>query len=177
MYLCATGSGLLWSATPQWEAGYREQLQKLVEARTWAMARGLPMRMRGRGMAGAAGGVVEGTRRCRAAGEVIRNEGAVLLASRWAGSFYKPVTVPGYTLYYSQHKDVLPGDQLERIRKIVRHDGWNYLTRVDHRMDPIYRRTEFNSENFNWMARMAGVFWSHEFGDRGESALLRRLPR
>ena len=33
-------------------------------------------------------------------------------------------------------------------------------------MDPLYRRTEFNSENFNWMARMAGVFWSHEFDDR-----------
>ena len=33
-------------------------------------------------------------------------------------------------------------------------------------MDPIYRHTEFNSENFNWMARMAGVFWSHELGDR-----------
>ena len=41
--------------------------------------------------------------------ELIRNEGAVLLASRWAGSFYKPFTAPGYTLYYSQYKDVLPG--------------------------------------------------------------------
>ena len=41
--------------------------------------------------------------------ELIRNEGAVLLASRWSGSFYKPFTVPGYTLYYSQYKDVLPG--------------------------------------------------------------------
>ena len=49
---------------------------------------------------------------------------------------------------------------------MVRHEGWNYLTRVDHRMDPLYRRTEFNSENFNWMSRMAGVFWSHEFDDR-----------
>ena len=98
--------------------------------------------------------------------ELIRNEGAVLLASRWAGSFYKPFTAPGYTLYYSQYKDVLPADQLERIRNMVRHDGWSYLMRVDHRMDPLYRRTEFNSENFNWMARMAGVFWSHEFDDR-----------
>ena len=68
--------------------------------------------------------------------ELIRNEGAVLLASRWAGSFYKPFTAPGYTLYYSQYKDVLPADQLERIRNMVRRDGWSYLMRVDHRMDP-----------------------------------------
>jgi hypothetical protein len=97
--------------------------------------------------------------------ELIRNEGAVLLASRWSGNFYRPSTVPGYTLYYSQYRDVLPADQLERIRNMMSRDGWSYLMRVDHRMDPVYRRTEFNSENFNWMARMAGVFWSHELGD------------
>ena len=47
----------------------------------------------------------------------------MLLASRWAGSFYKPFTVPGYTLYYSQYKDVLPADQLERIRNMMRATG------------------------------------------------------
>ena len=97
--------------------------------------------------------------------ELIRNEGAVLLAGKWSGSFYRPATVPGYTLYYSQYKDKLPGDQLERVRNMMTRDGWSFLMRVDHRMDPSYRRTEFNSENFNWMARMAGVFWSRELGD------------
>jgi hypothetical protein len=150
-----------------WEAGYRERLQKLVGARTWEIGPGTSDEDAGKrdwpallAQLWLARGDLARQQ------ELIRNEGAVLLASRWAGSFYKPFTAPGYTLYYSQYKDVLPEDQLERIRNMMRNDGWTYLMRVDHRMDPIYRRTEFNSENFNWMARMAGVFWSHELGDR-----------
>jgi hypothetical protein len=131
-YVCAFGDG----ESAQWEAGYQERLKKLVGARTWAMGNGtsdedagqrdwpalLAELWKARGTAGRQQ-------------ELIRNEGAVLLGSRWAGSFYKPFTAPGYTLYYSQYKDVLPGDQLERIRKMVGRDGWDYLMRVDHRMD------------------------------------------
>ena len=162
-YLCGTDHRLLWSVSPQWETGYQERLKKLVEARTWTIGPGTSDEDAGKEDWPALLAELWKARGDAARQqELIRNEGAVLLASRWAGSFYKPFTAPGYTLYYSQYKDVLPADQVERIRRMVRHDGWNYLTRVDHRMDPLYRRTEFNSENFNWMARMAGVFWSHE---------------
>lgn len=49
--------------------------------------------------------------------------------------------------------------------------------RVDHHMDPIYRHTKFNSENFNWMARLSGVFWSHEPLAGRHCAFPRRGPR
>jgi hypothetical protein len=159
VYLCAqSGAG--------WETGYQERLRKLAGAQTWEIGKGGPDEDSGRQDWPALLAELWKVRGDPARQqELIRNEGAILLASSGAGSFYKPFTAPGYTLYYSQFKDVLPADQLERIRNMVRNDGWKYLMRVDHRMDPLYRRTEFNSENFNWMARMAGVFWSHELGD------------
>ncbi len=101
---------------------------------------------------------------------LIRREGQTLLSSRWAGSFYKPFSEPGYTLYYSQYKEILPEEQVAQIRRMIQHDGWNFMSRADHYMDPIYRRTEFNSENFNWMARFAGVFWARELLDSGRIA-------
>jgi hypothetical protein len=160
VYLCAQSGA-------EWETGYRERLQKLVGTQRWTIGQGAPDEDAGKQdwpallaeLWKARGNVARQQ-------ELIRNEGAVLLASRWAGSFHQPFTAPGYTLYYSRYKDVLPGDQLERIRNMVRRDAWPYLMRVDHRMDPRHRRTEFNSENFNWMARMVGVYWSHELGDR-----------
>src|SRR5258707_4520867 len=42
-----------------------------------------------------------------------------------------------------------------------------YLMRGDHHMDPAWRRTEFNSESLNWMARLPGVFWAHELDSQG----------
>jgi hypothetical protein len=152
---------------PQWETGYQERLRRLVGATTWEIGQGiLDLDAGKRDWPALLAELWKARGNAARQHELIRNEGAVLLASRWAGSFYKPFTAPGYTLYYSQYKDILPGDQLERIRNMVRRDGWNYMMRVDHRMDPLYRHTEYNSENFNWMARMAGVFWAHELGDR-----------
>ena len=154
------------AGTADWETGYQERLKKLVGERTWTIGPGTSEEDAGqRDWPALLAELWKARGDAARQQELILNEGAVLLASRWAGSFYKPFTAPGYTLYYNQYKDVLPADQLERIRNMVRHDGWSYLMRVDHRMDPLYRRTEFNNENFNWMARMAGVFWSHEFGD------------
>ncbi|MCX6626688.1 MAG: hypothetical protein NTW28_03540 [Candidatus Solibacter sp.] len=162
-----TGMVCLGARAAEWESGYQERLKKLVGARTWAIGPGTSDEDAGkRDWPALLAELWKARGEPARQQELIRNQGAVLLASRWAGTFYKPFTAPGYTLYYSQYKDALPGDQLERIRNMVRRDAWNYLMRVDHHMDPIYRHTEFNSENFNWMARMAGVFWSHEFGDR-----------
>ena len=141
VYLCATGSGLLWSVTPQWEAGYRERLQKMVAARTWEIGQGASDEDAGkRDWPALLAELWKARGDAARQQELIRNEGAVLLASKWSGSFYRPSTVPGYTLYFSQYKEMLPGDQLERIRNMMSRDGWSYLMRVDHRMDPSYRR-------------------------------------
>src|SRR5260370_279536 len=95
-----------------WETGYQERLKKLVGARTWGMGPGTSDGAAGKGDWPALLGEL-GKARGDAARkqELIRTQGAVLRASRWAGSFYKPFTAPGYTLYYSQYKDVLPADQ------------------------------------------------------------------
>ncbi len=109
VYLCATGSGLLWSVTPEWEAGYRERLRKMVAARTWGIGQGASDEDAGkRDWPALLAELWKARGDAARQQELIRNEGAVLLASRWSGSFYRPSTVPGYTLYYSQYKDVLP---------------------------------------------------------------------
>lgn len=92
------------------------------------------------------------------------NGGQTLLNSSYSGSFYKAFTVPGYNFYYFLLRDglregiSLPPAQRTKARAI----NWSYLTREDNRMDPIYGQTEFNSENFNWMARLGGLQWAFE---------------
>ncbi|MBC7936391.1 MAG: hypothetical protein H7Y86_13655 [Rhizobacter sp.] len=102
---------------------------------------------------------------------LIHTIGDSLIHSKWAGNFYKPFTMPGYSMYYFQYKDRLPASQLAYTRKHLYDKGWEYLMRNDGYMDPIYlppnfpQGTEFNSENFNWMARMSGYLFAHEFND------------
>ncbi len=147
----------------QWESEYQIRVRRLVEARAWPMGPGISDQDAGKRDWPALLAEMWKARGDRAKLEsLIRNQGQTLVSSRWAGSFYKPFSEPGLTLYYSQYKDILPKQQLEEIQHMIDREGWEYMSRADHYMDPLYRRTEFNSENFNWMARMAGVYWAHE---------------
>jgi hypothetical protein len=97
---------------------------------------------------------------------LIHGKGAEFMKSRWAGSYYKAFSAPGPCMYYFTFKDQLPGDQKKHAQNMIQSRGWSQMMRKDGRMDPIYTATEFNSENFNWMARMAGVLWAEELKDK-----------
>lgn len=97
-----------------------------------------------------------------------------VLSSKWAGSFCKPFSLPGMSMFYFKYLSYLTEDQKNRLKNKLYTScnclgkdtlGWSYLQRVDGRMDPIYGGTEFNSENFNWMARMGGLLFAHHFND------------
>lgn len=96
---------------------------------------------------------------------LIDGRGADGLNSSYAGTFYKAFSCPGYTMYYFKYKDKLPDIQKNKIESVWNSTGLDYTTREDHKMDPIYSCTEFNSENFSWMARLAGYLMAHEFND------------
>lgn len=148
------------------ETAYQVRLRALIYAKTWPVGNGLSDPDAGkRDWPGLLAEMWKVRDDPTALQRLIDGHGDRLLASKWAGSFYKPFSVPGLTLYYSQYKDRLPASQVERIRSMVRDRGWEFLTRPDHHMDPIYPFTEFNSENFNWMARLGGVFWAQELAD------------
>ncbi len=108
--------------------------------------------------------------------QLIQTTGQAIIDSKWAGNFYKPFTLPGYTMYYFRFKNQLPAAQLEYTRKHLYDKGWDYLMRGDGHMDPIYlppeypNGTEFNSENFNWMARMGGYLFAQEYHDADKLA-------
>lgn len=97
---------------------------------------------------------------------LIEGRGADGINSTWAGSFYKPFSCPGYIMYYLKYKDVLPANQKTIIETKWDNSGRNYTSRDDHKMDPIYSCTEFNSENFNWMARLGGYLMAEDFNDQ-----------
>lgn len=97
------------------------------------------------------------------------NGANTLFFSSYAGTFYKAFSCPGYNMTYFLFRDYgdrFPGSSVDwqasteaEARDI---EYWDYLTREDNRMDPIYGQTEFNSENFNWMARLCGLQWAYE---------------
>ena len=101
-----------------WEAGYQARLKRLVGARTWPIGAGASDADAGKRDWPALLAEMWKARGNRAKLDaLIRNEGATLLASQWAGSFYRPFSAPGYTLYYSQYRDLLPYEQVQRIRQ------------------------------------------------------------
>jgi hypothetical protein len=86
--------------------------------------------------------------------------------STHAGSFYKPFSVPPLTHYYHVAKNIMEQSQKDYI--LNRRNSateWGYITRRDGYMDPLYNPSLFNSENFNWMARLGGYLWVQEFPD------------
>lgn len=166
---------------PGWESGYQARLLTLVNARAWPIG------------SGGNGDPDDGKREWPSllaemwkvrdnpaqVQSFLQNQGRTLLFSRWAGSFFKPFSDPGYTLYYLRYKERLPPDQIARAHTMIQagtgtadpfRSGWTYLTRTDGHMDPIYGLTEFNSENFNWMARLMGCLWAHELDDPAQMA-------
>ena len=83
VYLCAAGSGLLCSATLEWEAGYQERLHRLVGARTWQIGQGASDEDAGkRDWPALLAELWKARGNATRQQELIRNEGAVLLASR-----------------------------------------------------------------------------------------------
>jgi len=97
---------------------------------------------------------------------LMNGKGSEFMKSRWAGSYHKAFSAPGHCMYYFTFKDQLPGDQKKHAQNMIKSQGWGQMMRKDGQMDPIYTATEFNSENFNWMARMAGVLWAEELKDK-----------
>lgn len=86
--------------------------------------------------------------------------------STWAGSFYKPFSVPPLTHYFGVARQIMETSQYDYI--LNRRDDatqWSYLSRPDGYMDPLFNPSLFNSENFNWMARTGGYLWAQEFPD------------
>jgi hypothetical protein len=100
----------------------------------------------------------------------INGKGNELLNSTHAGSFYKPFSVPGYAMYYLQYYNQLPQSQKDKVYNNLYGKGWSYLMRADGSMDPIYSFTEFNSENFNWMARMGGYLFAQHYNDASKKS-------
>ncbi len=153
---------------PTWESGYQSRVAQLVNSHTWNIGNGEGDTDTGKrdwpGLLGEMWKVKDDDDALQA---FIDGKGTTLINSTYAGSFYKPFSVPGYNLYYFTFKDYsatvgLDSTQETQARNI---NGWDYLTREDNRMDPIYGQTEFNSENFNWMARLGGLQWAFELPD------------
>eukprot|EP01121_Diplochlamys_sp_Union-15-3_P002059 TRINITY_DN11788_c0_g1_i1.p1 TRINITY_DN11788_c0_g1~~TRINITY_DN11788_c0_g1_i1.p1 ORF type:complete len:652 (-),score=105.29 TRINITY_DN11788_c0_g1_i1:47-2002(-) len=96
---------------------------------------------------------------------LINTEGHKLMFSKYAGSFFKPFSCPGYSMYYKLlSKDgLLPSDQKNQAKTMLYSSGFQDTQRIDHHMDPIYNVTEFNSENFHWMSRSGGYIFAEEY--------------
>ncbi len=150
-----------------WENAYQNRIAQLANATTWKIGSGNGDPDVGKRDWPALLAEMWKVRTNPAALQAYINvQGKTLINSEYAGSFYKPFSVPGYTFYYFHFRQYapevfLPADQLAAARQIE----WPYLTREDNRMDPIYGQTEFNSENFNWMARLGGLQWAYELPD------------
>jgi len=87
------------------------------------------------------------------------------LASGYCASFYKPFTFPGYCYNYFLYKKYFSESMLNTVQNNWNSEGRTNSSRIDGKMDPIYSCTEFNSENFCWMARLGGYLLAQEFDD------------
>ena len=172
--LVPASPGELVPQDPQWEAGYEARVEELATASSWTNSSGygdtdsgkrdwpalLAEMWKSRHDDAQLQAYIDGGK----VGSV--NGGTTLLNSLYAGSFYKPFSVPGYNLFYFTFKDYSGTVGLSPELEATAQDiNWDYLTREDNRMDPIYGQTEFNSENFNWMARLGGLQWAFELPD------------
>ncbi|MBD3346482.1 MAG: hypothetical protein GF401_15620, partial [Chitinivibrionales bacterium] len=170
-----------------WEPDYQQRVDSLIYAQTWEPGNGESSQDAGKSdwsllLAEMAKNIGDDP----AIQNWIDTKGNELLNSTWAGSFFKPFSCPGYAMYYFAFKDKLPQTQLDRVYsqlydqrtydnsvtmdgqrvdEQVTVTGWESLMRNDHHMDPIYGYTEFNSENYHWMARLAGYLFAHEYAD------------
>jgi hypothetical protein len=164
-------------AEPQWEASYSRRVDTCVHARTWEpLKAGLGDTDCGKRAWPALLAEMYKVRTDKARlARLIGGVGETLLKNRWAGTFHKPFSCPGLTEYYFRFKDMLPDEQKRRILSMVRGVGWGQMSRPDGRMDPIYTSTEFNSENFCWMARLARFQWAHEMNHAGRVRIAQKF--
>ncbi len=153
---------------PIWETGYQTRVAQLVNASSWSIGNGEGDQDVGkRDWPALLGEMWKVKDNDASLQSFIDNEGMTLINSGEAGRFYKPFSVPGYNMFYFHFKDYSPtvglsSSQETQARNI---NSWSYLTREDNRMDPIFGQTEFNSENFNWMARLGGLQWAFDLPD------------
>jgi hypothetical protein len=152
---------------PLWETGYQDRLGVLANAQSpWSIRSGNADPDDGKRVFTALMAEMWKVRDNEAALlNFINNQGVTGSHSSWAGSFYKPFSVPPLTHYYKTFEDIIPQAEKDYIRNRVNSSGWDYMTRFDGYMDPLYQPSLFNSENFNWMARLGGYLWSLEFDD------------
>jgi len=149
-----------------YEAGYTERVAQLVNAQTWGIGSGNADTDDGkREWPKLLAEMYKVRNDATELQELIDGKGESLQDSRWAGKFFKPFSCPGYTMYYFTYKDKLDQNQRDKAHSMVKESGFAAMSREDGKMDPIYEKTEKNSENFNWMARLAGYLWAYELND------------
>jgi hypothetical protein len=163
-----------WSVGPvaaDWEAQYQFRLDNLINGQSWSICAGNADQDDGkRCWPALLAEMWKARTNSTALTNYINNQGNTLIFSTWAGQFFKAFTEPGYTFYYYKFREQLPTTQLSKVTNMLytarnnstpccsfTETGWQMMQRTDGHMDPIYPETEFNSENFNWMARLAGV--------------------
>ena len=171
---------------PGWEADYQTRLTAVRDGQTWDIANGNQSEDAGKWtwsplLAEMAKDVDDPV----AFDDWITGTGAGLVGSSGAGTFYKAFSCPGLTFYYFllDERGQLPQSQRDAIHQMittVNHSdsnptwgdetGWDQMMRPDHFMDPVWDQTEFNSENFNWMARTAGLLWADELAANDKRA-------
>jgi hypothetical protein len=156
--------------TPQdaaWESGFQTRVEQLVNAQTWSISGGEGDPDVGKLDGPALLGEMWKDRASDSSLQSwIDGKGMELINSSYSGSFYKAFSVPGYNMFYFTFEDYSPTVGLSTTQESqAQNINWSYLTREDNRMDPIYGQTEFNSENFNWMARLGGLQWAFELPD------------
>ena len=96
---------------------------------------------------------------------LIDKEGSSGVNATIEGTFYKPFSAPGLSFYYFYYYDELPQAQKDKVKNNWSAKNRDYCSRKDGKMDPIYDCAEYNSENFNWMNRIAGHLHAHKFND------------
>lgn len=167
-----------------WEASYQARLTNLVFARTWSIGSGAADPDDGKRMWPQLLAEMWKVRsNTTAVANYINNQGRTLILSKYAGTYYKPFSCPGHALYARLFWNQLPAEQTARIAAMLNspatnstpcgnlvETGWQQMRRADSHMDPIYCLTEFNSENFNWMARLTGYVWSEHYAEAAQQA-------
>ncbi len=160
------------------EVGYEERLHRLVSAKDWPIGKGNRSIDAGKWDWSALLAELWKARDQPARREaLIREQGGVLVRSPWAGTYQRPFSAPGHTLYYFAYEDALPESQREEMRDMVRREGWDQMSRADSRLDHLFEVAELDSENFRLMFDLAGFLWSEEIGDRRRRARYRDLFR
>ncbi len=161
---------LLRPTSPEWEKAYQQRVDAMINAKTWPLG-GLGDPDSGKRAWPAILAELYKVRNNPAAMDaIIAKDGKSAMLSDTAGSWNKPFSCPGFALYYFKMKDRLPADQKAHVVKMINSVGWSQVTRADQHMDPIYKQTEFNSENFNWMSHLCGFLFARELKNAQQTA-------